>query len=82
MWWRRTSGALERLDLIVIGTHGRRGVKGILLLAAMLSLSFRAAPVPAFLVRVPEVEGTPEVDAGQPLILYLGFLLRRPARRS
>jgi nucleotide-binding universal stress UspA family protein len=45
-------------DLIVIGTHGRRGV-GRLLLGSDAEQIVRMAPVPVLLVRAPEVkEGT------------------------
>ena len=48
-------------DLIVIGTHGRRGV-GRWLLGSDAEQIVRMAPVPVLLVRAPEVEnqtGTP-----------------------
>jgi len=50
-------------DLIVIGTHGRRGVKRFVI-GSDAEQIVRAAPVPVLLVRVPKAEGTPEVDAG------------------
>ena len=43
-------------DLIVIGTHGRRGV-GRVLLGSDAEQIIRMAPVPVLLVRAPEVEG-------------------------
>lgn len=43
-------------DLIVIGTHGRRGV-GRVLLGSDAEQIVRTAPVPVLLVRAPEVEG-------------------------
>jgi len=43
-------------DLIVIGTHGRRGV-GRVLLGSDAEQIVRMAPVPVLLVRAPEVEG-------------------------
>jgi nucleotide-binding universal stress UspA family protein len=43
-------------DLIVIGTHGRRGV-GRVLLGSDAEQILRMAPVPVLLVRAPEVEG-------------------------
>ena len=43
-------------DLIVIGTHGRRGV-GRILLGSDAEQIVRTAPVPVLLVRAPEVEG-------------------------
>ena len=43
-------------DLIVIGTHGRRGV-GRILLGSDAEQIVRMAPVPVLLVRAPEVEG-------------------------
>jgi nucleotide-binding universal stress UspA family protein len=43
-------------DLIVIGTHGRRGV-GRMLLGSDAEQIVRTAPVPVLLVRAPEVEG-------------------------
>ena len=50
-------------DLIVIGTHGRRGVKRFVI-GSDAEQIVRAAPVPVLLVRVPQAESTPEVDAG------------------
>ena len=46
-------------DLIVIGTHGRRGV-GRMLLGSDAEQIVRTAPVPVLLVRAPEVEGKAE----------------------
>ena len=46
-------------DLIVIGTHGRRGV-GRVLMGSDAEQILRTAPVPVLLVRAPQVEG----DAG------------------
>lgn len=43
-------------DLIVIGTHGRRGV-GRLLLGSDAEQIVRTSPVPVLLVRAPEVDG-------------------------
>lgn len=43
-------------DLIVIGTHGRRGV-GRMLLGSDAEQIVRMAPVPVLLVRAPEIEG-------------------------
>ena len=43
-------------DLIVIGTHGRRGVVRVLL-GSDAEQIIRMAPVPVLLVRAPEVEG-------------------------
>lgn len=43
-------------DLIVIGTHGRRGV-GRVLLGSDAEQIMRMAPVPVLLVRAPQVEG-------------------------
>jgi nucleotide-binding universal stress UspA family protein len=43
-------------DLIVIGTHGRRGV-GRVLLGSDAEQIVRMAPVPVLLVRAPEVKG-------------------------
>lgn len=45
-----------KADLIVIGTHGRRGV-GRMLLGSDAEQIVRVAPVPVLLVRAPEVEG-------------------------
>lgn len=45
-----------KADLIVIGTHGRRGV-GRILLGSDAEQIVRKAPVPVLLVRAPEVEG-------------------------
>lgn len=45
-----------KADLIVIGTHGRRGV-GRVLLGSDAEQIVRTAPVPVLLVRAPEVEG-------------------------
>ncbi|HEX7606066.1 MAG TPA: universal stress protein, partial [Usitatibacter sp.] len=42
-------------DLIVIGTHGRRGV-GRLMLGSDAEEIVRRAPVPVLLVRAPEAE--------------------------
>lgn len=44
-------------DLIVIGTHGRRGV-GRVLLGSDAEQIIRMAPVPVLLVRAPEIEDT------------------------
>ncbi|MES2227220.1 MAG: universal stress protein [Burkholderiaceae bacterium] len=44
-------------DLIVIGTHGRRGV-GRLLLGSDAEQILRLAPVPVLLVRAPETAGS------------------------
>jgi nucleotide-binding universal stress UspA family protein len=46
-------------DLIVIGTHGRRGV-GRMLLGSDAEQIVRTAPVPVLLVRAPEVDGKAE----------------------
>ena len=46
-------------DLIVIGTHGRRGV-GRMLLGSDAEQIVRTAPVPVLLVRAPEVGGKAE----------------------
>jgi nucleotide-binding universal stress UspA family protein len=43
-------------DLIVIGTHGRRGV-GRVLLGSDAEQIVRTAPVPVLLVRAPQLEG-------------------------
>lgn len=42
-------------DLIVIGTHGRRGVRRVVLGSSAESI-VRLSPVPVLLVRLPEVE--------------------------
>lgn len=47
-------------DLIVIGTHGRRGI-GRALLGSDAELILRHAPVPVLLVRHPELPGHPEL---------------------
>lgn len=47
-------------DVIVIGTHGRRGV-GRMLLGSSAETIVRAAPVPVLLVRTPE-EAAPKKD--------------------
>ena len=49
-------------DLIVIGTHGRRGV-GRMLLGSDAEQIVRTAPVPVLLVRAPEVEGEAKATA-------------------
>jgi len=46
-------------DLIVLGTHGRRGV-GRLVLGSSAEYILRFAPVPVLLVRAPEAEATAE----------------------
>jgi nucleotide-binding universal stress UspA family protein len=46
-------------DLIVLGTHGRRGV-GRLVLGSSAEHILRFAPVPVLLVRAPESEANPE----------------------
>ena len=54
-------------DLVVIGTHGRRGV-GRLLLGSDAEQIVRMAPVPVLLVRAPEVEDDARTTAqpGEP----------------
>jgi nucleotide-binding universal stress UspA family protein len=49
-------------DLIVLGTHGRRGV-GRLVLGSSAEHILRYAPVPVLLVRAPEIEVKAEVKA-------------------
>lgn len=46
-------------DLIVLGTHGRRGVRRMVL-GSDAEQIVRAAPVPVLLVRSMELEATPE----------------------
>ena len=46
---------LWNADLIVVGTHGRRGV-GRMLLGSGAEQIVRLAPVPVLVVRSPEVE--------------------------
>lgn len=50
-----------KADLIVIGTHGRRGV-GRVLLGSDAEQIVRTAPVPVLLVRAPEVEGKADTN--------------------
>ena len=57
-------------DLIVIGTHGRRGVQR-LLIGSDAEQIVRAAPVPVLLVRLPQAGAAAHadtVDAAQPSI--------------
>jgi nucleotide-binding universal stress UspA family protein len=51
-------------DLIVIGTHGRRGV-GRVLLGSDAEQVLRIAPVPVLLVRAPHAEADVRVAGGQ-----------------
>ena len=51
-------------DVIVLGTHGRRGV-GRLVLGSSAEHILRFAPVPVLLVRAPESPAKPE-QAGEP----------------
>ena len=46
-------------DLIVIGTHGRRGV-GRLLLGSDAEQIVRMSPVPVLLIRAPEIDAAPD----------------------
>jgi nucleotide-binding universal stress UspA family protein len=52
----------EKVDLIVIGTHGRRGLSH-LVLGSVAEKVVRTAPCPVLTVRVPEHEAT-KPDAG------------------
>jgi len=53
-------------DLIVIGTHGRRGV-GRLVMGSSAENVLRHAPVPVLLIRAPETEPkTPDAGSGHP----------------
>lgn len=54
----------SQADLIVIGTHGRRGL-GRALLGSDTELILRNAPVPVLLVRHPDLPGDPEVADGK-----------------
>jgi nucleotide-binding universal stress UspA family protein len=49
-------------DLIVIGTHGRRGFRRLLLGSDAEQIA-RAAPVPVLLVRMPQAQTTAHVDS-------------------
>jgi nucleotide-binding universal stress UspA family protein len=58
-------------DLIVIGTHGRRGI-GRLVLGSSAEYVLRLSPVPVLLVRAPEApEGTAAEAADKPLRVNL-----------
>ena len=52
-------------DLIVIGTHGRRGF-GRLVLGSSAEHILRYAPVPVLLVRAPEATATPQTSPAPP----------------
>lgn len=52
-------------DLIVIGTHGRRGV-GRLVLGSSAEHVLRLSPVPVLLVRAPEPPAAPAQEAAEP----------------
>jgi len=52
-------------DVIVIGTHGRRGVAR-LVLGSSAEYVLRLAPVPVLLVRAPEAVVPPDADDGAP----------------
>lgn len=55
---------LWRADLIVIGTHGRRGI-GRILIGSDAEQIVRTASVPVLLVRTPEVEDAPLIARGR-----------------
>lgn len=52
-----------KADLIVIGTHGRRGVKR-LFIGSDAEQIVRTAPVPVHLVRMPQAEAAAHADIG------------------
>ena len=60
-----------KADLIVIGSHGRRGV-GRLLLGSDAEQILRLAPVPVLLVRSPEGEGAASDDSASSEGVALG----------
>jgi len=55
-----------RADLIVIGTHGRKGVERILW-GSDAEQMMRVAPVPVMLVQATRIEADAPAPAGQPL---------------
>lgn len=59
-------------DVIVIGTHGRRGV-GRMVLGSSAEHVLRLSPVPVLLVRAPEPAAVPKLEAhdGSPLRVHL-----------
>lgn len=55
-------------DVIVIGTHGRRGI-GRMVLGSSAEHVLRLSPVPVLLVRAPEAAATPKPEDGDESIL-------------
>jgi len=54
--------SIWKADLIVIGTHGRRGAKR-LLMGSDAEQIVRSAPAPVLLVRMPAVKGAQTTDS-------------------